>query len=212
MAKGSGTERKACWDSLTYRLEYGNGVYRVKDTCDEVLASDYSLADSKFDENNDDDSCHIAYERAREAWNIECIKALPGDILQKLVQHAEQYPNLNFCIAFFEFDREGKIIYVSLQMYGVLFESMTKEQIERFYRVIKEMKVSLTVFFDFPEEKSSASVWLDFLTPILEGKVIFPGERKVRGKMENTEAYESLSAADKAKVHQAEVGCRVFKN
>ena len=30
--------------------------------------------------------------------------------------------------------------------------------------------------------------------------------------MENTEAYESLSAADKAKVHQAEAECRIFKN
>ena len=173
MEKEFGTERMAHWDSLTYRLKYGNGIYRVKDTYDEVLASDYSLADSKFNENNDDDSCHIAYESAREAWNIECIKALPGDILQKLVQHAEQYPNLDLCIAFFRFDREGRMVYVSLTMLGVLFESMTKEQIERFYRVIKEMTVPLTRFFDFPEEKSSASGGIDFLTPILEGKVTF---------------------------------------
>lgn len=182
MEKEFGSERKACWDSLTYRLEYGNGIYRIKDTCDAVLASDYSFADSNFDENNEDDSCRIVYENAREVWEIQCIKALPGDILQKLVQHAKCYPNLDFCLAFIEFDREGRIIYVSLAMLGVLFESMTKEQIERFYRVIKEMKVPLTRFFDFPDEKSSASDYIDFLTPILEGKVTLQGEESARKK------------------------------
>lgn len=60
-------------------------------------------------------------------------------------------------------------------MYGVLFESMTEEQIKRFYRTIKEMKVPLTGFFDFLEGKFVASGYIDFLNPILEGKVTFPG-------------------------------------
>ena len=118
MEKVFGSEKKARWDSLTYRLQYGNGIYI--------------------------DSCRIAFDHAQEAWTIQCIKALPGDILRKLVQHVERYPNLNFCMASIQFDREGKVIYVSFQMYGVLFESMTEEQIKRFYRTIKEMKVTLT--------------------------------------------------------------------
>jgi hypothetical protein len=182
MEKEFGSERKACWDSLTYRLEYGNGIYRIEDTYDAILASEYSFADHNFDYNNEDDSCRIAYDNAKEIWDIQCIKALPEDILRKLVQYAEQYPNLNFCIAFIKFDREGKIIHVFLQIYGVLFESMTKEQIERFYRVIKEMKVPLTRFFDFPDEKSSASGCIDFLTPILEGKVTLQGEESAGKK------------------------------
>lgn len=170
------TERKACWDSLTYRLEFGNGIYHIKDTLDEVMAKDYQLADSRYT----DDSCRIVYENAHEAWNIQCIKSLPGDILQKLVQHTEQSKKFHFCMANIHFDREGRIIYTSFMMLGVLYESMTKEQIERFYRVIKEMKVPLTEFYDFPEEKSMASVLIDFITPIVEGKVTFPGRDQCR--------------------------------
>ena len=193
MEKEFGSERKACWDSLTYRLEYGNGIYRIEDISDAVLVSGYSYADHNFDYNNEDDSCRITYDKVKEIWNIQCIKALPEDVLQKLVRHAEQYPNLNFCIAFLNFDREGKIIYVSLQMYGVLFESMTKEQIERFYRAIKEMRVPLTRFFDFPDEKSSASGGIDFLTPILEGKVTLQGEESA-GKKDCRTAGEIKSS------------------
>ena len=159
MEKVFGSEKKARWDSLT----------------DAVLVSDYPFADHNFDYNNDIDSCRIAFDHAQEAWTIQCIKALPGDILRKLVQHVERYPNLNFCMASIQFDREGKVIYVSFQMYGVLFESMTEEQIKRFYRTIKEMKVPLTGFFDFLEGKFVASGDIDFLNPILEGKVTFPG-------------------------------------
>ena len=175
MEKVFGSEKKARWDSLTYRLQYGNGIYCIQDTCDAVLVSDYPFADHNFDYNNDIDSCRIAFDHAQEAWTIQCIKALPGDILRKLVQHVERYPNLNFCMASIQFDREGKVIYVSFQMYGVLFESMTEEQIKRFYRTIKEMKVPLTGFFDFLEGKFVASGDIDFLNPILEGKVTFPG-------------------------------------
>ena len=170
-----GSEKKARCDSLTYRLQYGNGIYCIQDTCDAVLVSNYSFADHNFDYNNDIDSCRIAYDHAQEAWIMQCIKALPGDILCKLVQHVERYPNLNFCMASIQFDREGKVIYVYIQMYGVLFESMTEEQIKRFYRTIKEMKVPLTGFFDFLEGKFVASGYIDFLNPILEGKVTFPG-------------------------------------
>ncbi len=175
MEKVFGSEKKARWDSLTYRLQYGNGIYCIQDTCDAVLVSDYPFADHNFDYNNDIDSCRIAFDHAQEAWTIQCIKALPGDILRKLVQHVERYPNLNFCMASIQFDREGKVIYVSFQMYGVLFEIMTEEQIKRFYRTIKEMKVPLTGFFDFLEGKFVASGDIDFLNPILEGKVTFPG-------------------------------------
>lgn len=176
MEKVFGSEKKACWDSLTYRLQYGNGIYRIQDTCDVVLVSDYLVSDYNFDYNNDSDSCRSAYDKAQEAWDIQCIEALPEDILRKLVQHAEQYPNLNFCMASIEFDREGKVICLSFTMLGVVFESMTEEQIKRFYRAVKEMKVPLTGFFDFPEEKSSAQDYIDFLNPILEGKVTFPGK------------------------------------
>ena len=156
MEKVFGSEKKARWDSLTYRLQYGNGIYCIQDTCDAVLVSDYPFADHNFDYNNDIDSCRIAFDHAQEAWTIQCIKALPGDILRKLVQHVERYPNLNFCMASIQFDREGKVIYVSFQMYGVLF-------------------VPLTGFFDFLEGKFVASGDIDFLNPILEGKVTFPG-------------------------------------
>jgi len=76
------------------------------------------------------------------------------------------------------FDREGKVIYVSLRMFGVLFESMTEEQIERFYRTIKEMKVPLTGFYDFPSGKFCGKELIDLLNPIIEGKVTFLWKEK----------------------------------
>ena len=179
MEKNWTTERKACWDSLTYRLQYGNGIYCIQDTCDAVLASAYSSVCDNINYNDDSDSCRIAaYYDAKEAWTIQCIKALPEDISHKLVQYVEQYPNLNYCMANITFDREGKVIYVSLRIFGVLFESMTEEQIERFYRTIKEMKVPLTGFYDFPSGKFCGKELIDLLNPIIEGKVTFLWKEK----------------------------------
>ena len=65
MEKVFGSEKKARWDSLTYRLQYGNGIYCIQDTCDAVLVSDYPFADHNFDYNNDIDSCRIAFDHAQ---------------------------------------------------------------------------------------------------------------------------------------------------
>ena len=167
-------------DSLTYLYEFGNGCYVVSDSNALKLLSRYSPASAYFDQNDETNPRSMAYYEAEEEWGIACINALPEDILQKIIQHAEEYakdwPMLCFCIAPIEFDKDGKIINLQLWIVGKLYESMTRDQIERLYWGIQKSIVPLVNYFDFSSGNAAAATGIDIMQLAVDGKISLPKE------------------------------------